>query len=126
MISAPANDARTEPAEFRSRRSRVRLAFNLPGTIGSEELAKIRAGFASHPGATMRKLVGPDVLLKVLCRIQRPTSFQHDHTESAFGEDLRRRPASRAGADDADVVNLGRASNFSHEKHSAKSVDPSN
>ena len=115
MIGATADNARTEPAKFRSRRRGVRLAFNLPGAVRRQKLAEILAGFASHSRPAVRKLIRPHMLLVILHRIHRPARLQHDDVQSALGENLRRRPARRAGADDANVVHLGRSRDLGHE-----------
>src|SRR5213078_3711920 len=59
VIGAAADDARTKPLETRAGSGSVRLAFNLPGAIGSKELAEIFACVAADAGAAMRRFVRP-------------------------------------------------------------------
>src|SRR5437667_4615821 len=68
VVGAPADDARTKPLEIRTRRRSIRLAINLPGPVGREELAKIFAGVAAHARAAVRRFVRP-----------------HEHLEIFFG-----------------------------------------
>jgi hypothetical protein len=55
------------------------------------------------------ELVGPEVFGVVAGGIEERSGFQHDDAQAAFGENLGRHAAGRAGAYDADVTNFGHA-----------------
>ena len=57
----------------------------------------------------MGKVIGPDVLFEIFFRGEGRTGLEHDDAETACGEDFGGSASGRAGADDADVVELGRA-----------------
>src|SRR5215470_505408 len=70
----------------------------------------------------MWQLVRPDMLFEILLWIQRRPGLKHDHTETAFGKNFRGGAAGGAGADDANVVNFGRAGHLGHEFFSSSVV----
>src|SRR5581483_2753984 len=97
----------------------IRLSFDVPEAVGSEELVVHRfdavAVLASHALAAVGQVVGPHVLLEVARRNHWRPRLQQHHIEAAFSENLGGRASGGAGNDNADVVNLGRANYLEHE-----------
>ena len=61
---------------------------------------------AADASAAMRQIVGPDMLLEILFRIQRRARLQHHDVQAAFGEHFGGRAARRARSNDADVIHF--------------------
>ncbi len=108
VIGAAADDAGTKPLEIRAGSGSVGLAFDIPGAVGSKELAEIFAGFATDASAAMRQFVWPQEHLKILFRSDVRPGFQQHAVQAALGKDFRGHATARAGADDADVILLRR------------------
>src|SRR6185295_12806887 len=59
MVGAAAHDARTKPAKIGSRRGGVRLTVNIPGAVGSKELAEVFCLLPGDAHTAMRQVVRP-------------------------------------------------------------------
>src|ERR1700730_1934439 len=108
MVGAAAFDPRTKPAKRRSWSCGVRLAVNLPKSIGRQKLAiQLVSRLPSDARSAMGQLIRPHVLFVVGTRIQQRPCLQHDYIQAAFGQHLGGCTAPRTRPDDADVVYLG-------------------
>ena len=114
MIGAATDDARAEPLKIGAGSRSVRLAFDVPGTVGREEFAEILFGVTANAGPAMRQVVRPQEHLEVFFGVNLRPGLEHDAVEAAFGEHLRGRTSASAGANDADVVLLGSADYLEH------------
>ena len=77
VVGASADDARTEPAEFRPRCRNIRLAFDFPRAVGSEEFVfESLPRPASDASTAMRQIIRPDMFLEVSCRNQRRAGLE--------------------------------------------------
>ncbi len=102
-------------------RDGVGFAGNVPIAVGRVEIAPLLAaevGFGVRAGAAMVHLIGPHVLLEILCGIEHRAGFEQGDVDAEIGENFDCRAASGAGADDHDVENLGSACNLEHGVHS--------
>jgi hypothetical protein len=70
---------------------------------------------AAHALAAMRQIVRPHVLFVIAGWNHRRPGLQQHHVEAAFGENFGGGAAGGAGADNAYIVNLGRADYLEHE-----------
>jgi hypothetical protein len=81
VVGASADDAGAEPAEVRAGSGDVGFAFNLPCAVGSAEFVfDSLTSAATDSGATMREVVGPDVLFEVSLGNQRRAGFEQRNT----------------------------------------------
>src|SRR5262249_31683185 len=65
VVGAATDNARAEPFELRTGSGSVRLALDLPGTVGCEKFAEVSTRLPADAGAAMRKLVRPREHLEV-------------------------------------------------------------
>ena len=115
VIGASANDARTKPAEFGSRRGGIRFAVNFPETVRRQKfVVQSCRVLASDAYAAMRQVVWPQVFLVILFRIQAadqlPALPRSARPRSAPWQLCRHLHRSN----DADVVLLGRSNYLRH------------
>src|SRR6266481_7581744 len=114
MIRAPAHDARAEPLKIRAGRRSVRLAGDVPRPVGRQKLAEIFESGPAHARAAMRKVVRPHEHLEIFFGIDLRTSLQQRDAQAAFGENLRRHAAARAGANYTDIISFRRTRDLCH------------
>src|SRR5262245_21028502 len=117
MVCAPADDARAEPAELAVLSDRVRLAVYVPITVWSAEISPLLASevlLGVRTSASMVNLIGQQVLLEILGRVEHGSGFEKGDVHAEIGKDFDGGPAAGSGADDDDVENLGTASDLKH------------
>ena len=108
MIRASAFNTGAEPAKARAWSSRVWLTLDFPKSIGSQKFTvELVPRPATDIRSAMGQRIGPHMLFIVFAGIQQGPCLEHDNIQTALGQNLGRSTAARAGADDADVVNLG-------------------
>ena len=116
MIGAAANDARAKPAEGGARSRGIGLAFDLPKSVGRQELAVKIVLLSAHADATVGQLVGPDVFFVILFRIERRAGFKQDNIQAAFGKNLGSGAPGSPRANNADVINFWRTDDLGHRE----------
>ncbi len=117
MVGASADDAGPEPAELVVLGDGIRLAFDVPISVGGAEITPLLPAevfFSMRSGAAMIHLVRKHVLLEILGRIEHRSGFEEGHAHPEVGEDLDGRAATGAGADDDNIKNLRTALDLKH------------
>src|SRR5688572_4631646 len=101
MVGTAAEHSRPPPPKLRAGTDGVGLSLDLPATVARVELAE-RTEFGG--GSPARRRVRRHEHRRVLRGVPFAARFEHDHARARVGERMGSHTATRARADDADVV----------------------
>jgi hypothetical protein len=93
--------------ELGTGRRNVWLALYFPSSVWRHEFVGFLTSLlAAHTRASMRKVIRPEMFLKILRWLERWTGFQHHDAQSTFGQHFGSSTSGCARPDDANVITL--------------------